>query len=91
MKAKRERKMADMPAYVAATAFVVINAGLVHYFPEGRYGTARDGEIVADVDPEDLTYPEGWYFCKDCFRNKHNSSTGIYEEIPVFRQDGNRW
>jgi len=33
------------------------------------------------VSPRDLVYPEGWAYTKGCFHNKHNSITGLYEEV----------
>ena len=47
--------------------------------------------IVTDTEPKDLVYPEGWYYAKGSFRNKHMSSTGIYSEVLMMKSDGSFW
>ena len=80
-------KSADLPAEIAAMVLYALNRKEVSL-------TREDGRrvIVSTVDPGSLTYPEGWYFVeKGGFRNKHNSTTGRYEEIPMLRPSGVRW
>jgi len=74
----RTIKMCDMPIAIAAKTFEMLNPGKVHV-------NVQETEcfIVTDVHPDDLTYPEGWYFAKGAFRNKHTSTTGIYQEAPM--------
>ena len=35
--------------------------------------------------------PEGWYYAKGSLRNKHTSTTGLYEEILMLKSNGNWW
>ena len=84
-------KTADLSGYLAARLFEALNPD-VEYLIEDPFNLSNyNGLIVTDVDPERLVYPEGWYYAKGCLRNKHNSSTGLYEEIPMCRYDGSPW
>ena len=39
--------------------------------------------IVTDKDPNQLVYPEDWYYNKGCLRNKHTNTNGLFDEIPM--------
>ena len=80
-------KMCDMSANLAAKVFKTLNPDTV-ILKRAPFG---DMVIVTNVEPKDLVYPEGWYYGKGCFRNKHNSTSGIYEEIFMLKQNGDFW
>lgn len=87
-------RTADLNGRMAANLFVALNPMEVEYFhnhPFFQSSASEGGIIVTDVDPNDLTYPEGWYFAKGTFRNKHNTTTGMYDEIPIIKSDGGSW
>jgi len=90
---KYVKKMADLDGFTAAKLFDQINGGLVKFVidRDGSYGSADGLLLVTDCDPDELTYPEGWYFAKGTYRNKHNTTTGYYSEIPMFKTSGERW
>ncbi len=78
---KKIVKSCDLPGLVAAKLFVELNKGKVVL--EHQYGKPC---LITDENPEELVHPEGWYYAKESFRNKHNSSTGMYSEVPMFRK-----
>lgn len=79
-------KMADMDLSISMMVFRELNKGQV------KIETRRCGRvIVTDVEPKDLTYPEGWYYAKGCFRNKRTTSTGVYHEMEMETSDGRDW
>lgn len=82
-------KAADLDGGTAARLFADMNLGLVGYLT--IHGNYPYGILITDVDPANLAYPEGWYFAKGSFRNKHNSSSGIYAEVPMQKSDGSPW
>ena len=86
-------RMADISAREAAKILVAHNCGEVAYLPFNPFNLngPECGAILSVVDPRELTYPEGWYFAKGNFRNKHNTVSGRYEEIPVYRPNGEPW
>ncbi len=78
----------DLDGYVAARLLELLNPGKVAVTKD-PYNQFR---IIANCQPEDLIYPEGWYFnTKSGFTNKHWSSTGQYETIGVYDPDGYPW
>ena len=85
--AAKEVKMCDLPARIAALVFKSLNYGKLELYIDG-YGNRY---IITDVEPKHLTYPEGWYYAKGAFRNKHNSTTGVYEEICMRKTNGDFW
>ena len=80
-------KMCDMPLYIAVKVFEALNSGKVKV--EGAH--MFDAVIITDTEPMDLVYPEGWYYAKGCFRNKHQSTTGSYYEAQMMMSDGTWW
>lgn len=80
-------KSCDYPVAVALQVFEMLNPRVKAKWD--RFSNLK--VIVTDVEPKDLTYPEGWYYAKGCFRNKHTSTTGIYSEIPMEKSDGSSW
>ena len=84
-------KTADLGGCLAARLFEALNPDVEYLEFDPIDLSNYAGVIVTDEDPESLIYPEGWYFSKGYFRNKHNSSTGLYEEIPMARRDGTYW
>lgn len=81
-------KMCDLTAELAAMIFAKINNGKVVV---DRYEFNGEYVIFTDVEPAELTYPEGWYYANGNFRNKHTSTTGFYGEIPMLKHNGNSW
>lgn len=83
---KHTIKSCDLPGIIAAKLFAMLNEGVtVSRRYSGNY------VIVTDRSPKSLRYPEGWYFMNGMFRNKHNSTRGDYEEIPVINSFGDNW
>ena len=80
-------KMCDMPASVAMSVFEQLN----------RQVKVKNRDcwelrcIVTDAEPNELVYPEGWYYAKGCFRNKHTSTNGRYEEVKMVTSTGKEW
>lgn len=81
-------KSCDYSAAIAAKVFSMLNDGVVYVRsePDGYSFT-----ITTDTDPRELVYPEGWYFAKGALRNKHNSTTGSYSEIPIVNSFNEEW
>lgn len=75
-------KMCDMTGCIAGRVFAMLNEGV--HFLEGH----GEKVIFTDVEPKKLVYPEGWYYAKGSFRNKYNSTTGTYDEIPMETTSG---
>jgi len=46
-------------------------------------------QIYTNVEPKELVYPDGWYYSKGHFTNKHNSTTGIYSAVLMFDANTN--
>lgn len=77
-------KCCDLSANLAAQLFALLNPREVALQWSGFVGGVDEiREIVVDASPDGLVYPEGWYFTKGHFTNKHNSSTGQYSAIPM--------
>lgn len=75
-------KTCDLDGVTAAMLFILLNPGKLELYKREYYPTHY---LVSSVDPVELRYPEGWYFAKHTFRNKHRSTTGFYAEVPVFK------
>ena len=80
-------KMCDMKKNIAISVFKMLNGRNVQLKEYGPMGTV----IVTDVEPKNLIYPEGWYYAKGAFMNKHTSSTGFYEEVEMIQSTGVSW
>ena len=82
-------KMCDMSKYIAAKVFQMLNGqeNVLIQEPDMFCELA----IVTNIEPRDLVYPEGWYYANGFLRNKHTSTTGLYEEIPMIRPNGDDW
>ncbi len=82
-------KTCDFGAAAAIAAFVGLNMA------EGKKLTVVTDSypyvIVTDDDPAKMLFPAGWYFTKNSLRNKHRSTTGAYEEIPVRKTSRQSW
>lgn len=83
-------KMCDMNIAISTKVFEMLNLGKVHVKRPGE-NFCTNYIIVTDVEPKDLIYPEGWYYAKGNFRNKHMSTTGIYQEAYMMTSSGKRW
>ena len=84
-------KMADMPVDVALEAFRRINVSNTW---KEKVKIKKNGykfSIITNTEPKDLRYPEGWYYAKGCFRNKHTSTTGMYSEVRMENSRGEPW
>lgn len=86
--AARTVKMCDMSKQIATEVFKMLNSGKVRTKESHSYWGMV---IVTDVEPKDLIYPEGWYYAKGYFRNKHTSSTGRYDEVRMVNSKGESW
>lgn len=81
-------KMCNMSKGIATKVFKMLNGSNVHLREtQGYFGTI----IVTDIEPKNLVYPEGWYYAKGSLRNKHTSTTGIYEEVRMEKSNGDGW
>ena len=81
-------KSCDLDGYVAARLLELLNPGKVAVTRDPYNGF----RVIANCAPEDLIYPEGWYFNdKNGLTNKHNSSTGQYDTIGVYDPEGYAW
>lgn len=47
--------------------------------------------IVTDISPEDLNYPEGWYFEEGCLCNRRYTTNITYSEVYMEKFDGTPW
>ena len=66
--------MCDMSKEIAGKVFQMLNGENVRLKETNSFfGTI----IITDVEPMNLIYPEGWYYAKGTFRNKHQSTTGF--------------
>ena len=84
-------RTADVGGHLAAKLFEGLNPD-VDYMPGNPFNLAcTSGVIVTDIHPLKLVYPEGWYYAKGYFRNKFNTTSGSYEEIPMLNRDGLPW
>lgn len=79
-------KTCDFSAEMAATILTWLNENKVWVKKEGSRL-----EIITDVSPLDLSYPEGWYYGKGGFTNKHESTTGAYSWVPMRTTKGTNW
>lgn len=81
-------KSCDLDGYVAARLLELLNPGKVAVTRDPYNGF----RVIANCAPEDLIYPEGWYFNdKNGLTNKHNTSTGQYDTIGVYDPEGYAW
>ena len=80
-------KMCDMSKEIAARIFEMLNPKKVSI----KEGYFHGMMIVTDIEPKDLVYPEGWYYAKGNFTNKHNSTTGVYGRILMVKSNGKSW
>ena len=79
-------KMCDMDKNIAVKILQMLNPGKITIKAIGT-GFA----IVTNCEPRILTYPEGWYYAKGAYTNKHKSSSGLYQAVPMMREDGRSW
>lgn len=83
-------KTCDLNVNAATAAFIGLNAlegtEIVLTNP-GMYPPV----LKTSHDPANMAFPKGWYFAKNSVRNKHHSTTGFYEEIPVENNKGKPW
>ena len=80
-------KMCDMDAGIAQKVFQMLNPNKIVLAEDYCFGVC----IYTDTEPKFLIYPEGWYYAKGTFRNKHNSTTGMYYEVKMFKTSGESW
>jgi hypothetical protein len=84
---KKFLKTADWPVAVALNVFELMNLGNVSVRKD-EYGNYV---IIAYKAPNKLRYPNGWYYAKGCFRNKHNTTKGNYHEVIMLLPNGYCW
>lgn len=79
----------DLDARIAAKIFAMLNRHCIIYLTNDPFSEGSNQcALISSQDPKDLYYPEGWYYAKGTFRNKGNTSTGTYEEVPIYRIGG---
>lgn len=85
----RKIKSNNLSGRIAAELFAMMNKEYVTFKNPGIISPY----LVVTINPNDdkLIYPHGWYFGDGCFRNKHQSTSGIYEEITMVDKDLNIW
>lgn len=81
-------KMCDMPVQIALKVFEALNYGKVK---TGITLIPGGFSIITNTEPKDLVYPEGWYYAKGAFCNKHTSTTGKYYEVHMWTEDCVQW
>ena len=85
-------KCCDLDGDTAAKLFELLNPREVELQRRGFVGGVDEIRgIITDVAPDQLLYPEGWYYAKGCLRNKHTSTTGLYYEIPMLTSRHQSW
>ena len=89
MKKARMRKTSDLDGITAAVVLSLYNPDKILIMPISAF--TPDIGIFTDTPPIELVYPEGWYYAKGTFRNKHTSSNGRYSEIRMFHRNGREW
>ena len=82
-------KMCDMPIEISLKVFEMLNPSEVKILKNDSWFDRFT--IITDTEPKDLVYPEGWYYAKGHFRNKHMSTTGFYQEVRMGTSDGKYW
>lgn len=82
-------QMCDLPIDVAAKLFYYLNDTKIRLICYGE----DISHIITDVHPEELVYPEGWYYNKGSFmkQNLHVKLNSIRIEIPMLKSDGTLW
>ena len=82
-------KTCDFSAAAAIAAFVALNQA------EGKALNVITNcwpyVIETNYDPAEMLFPAGWYFAKHSLRNKHRSTTGLYQEVPVRNGHRQSW
>ncbi|MBP3800718.1 MAG: hypothetical protein J6I85_01610 [Clostridia bacterium] len=84
-------RMSDMNRDTIAKVFVTLNSGRMKY----SFACDIDLEtpipgvvLITDVEPKDLTYPEGWGYDNGIFCNKYKSDmTSIF----MVKSNGKFW
>lgn len=79
------KKMCDVHKSIASDVFQKLNGDNVCLKNDLRL------IIVTDIEPNQLIYPEGWYYSKGYFTNKHTSTTGLYGEVRMENSNGVSW
>lgn len=81
-------KLCDMSAHIAALLLMELNRGKVNLVNDQYSG--RVTEIRTTLEPKELIYPEGWYYSKGNFTNKHTSTIGTYDELLMINNYTNK-
>lgn len=81
-------KMCDMDKSIAIRVFKMLNGNNIKL---EKTNSCIGEIIITDIEPKKLIYPEGWYYAKGTFRNKHTSTTGWYAEVPMRNSKGEFW
>ncbi len=84
----RTVKMCDMSGSIAAKVFEILNTGKVTINVADIDSVTA---IITDTEPQELVYPEGWYYANGRLTNKHNSTTGMYDTVLMFHTNGDIW
>lgn len=84
-------KMCDMNSDIAVLVLQMLNPGKVSVKMKAP-DIGGVATIATTVEPKDLVYPEGWYYAKGRFTNKHNSTTGVYYAVLMYNaKTGEAW
>lgn len=82
-------KSCDLYGETAAKLFSLLNENKVTLkMPDLLCSCIR---IVSKKEPNELVYPEGWFYCNGYLTNKNQSSSGMYDEILMITEDGDPW
>ena len=81
-------KSCDLDGYVAARLLELLNPGKVAVTRDPYNGF----RVIANCAPEDLIYPEGWYFIdKNGLTNKHKLQHWSVRHHRRVRPEGYAW
>lgn len=80
-------KMCELPIEIAEKVFEAINGGKVRIVDNKFWGHV----LVTNYKPEDLIYPEGWYYENGTFRNNVSCSSGIYQKTIMVSSCDDQW
>lgn len=77
----------NLPASAAIVALACLNPSKVLKSDFSQYPAT----VTTKEHPSRMLFPQGWYFAKGAVRNKHNSTTGLYDEVTALDENGSMW
>lgn len=82
-----EVKTCDLKAKPMVAALCGLNPGKILSYDFSEW----PARVTTAEHPSRLVFPKGWYYAKHCIRNKHNSTTGLYDEVDALNSNGSYW